>query len=138
MTRGLGVDIVDVALFVEQLADPASVFVDRTFTAAEQESAGRRPASARPQRLAARYAAKEALVKAWSATGGSTPAVPSPDLREIEVAHDERGRPRIVLSGAIAAAFPDQHTVHVSLSHDGGYAAAVVLIESHDAGAPRD
>lgn len=138
MTRGLGLDIVDVAAFAEQLSDPASVFVERTFTAEERGSAGRRPESARAQRLAARFAAKEALIKAWSATGGDTPAVPTPDLREIEVVHDQRGRPSIALSGAVAAAFPDRHSVHLSLSHDGGYAAAVVIIESQDIGAFRD
>jgi holo-[acyl-carrier protein] synthase len=138
VTRGLGLDIVDVGAFTEQLADPASVFVAHTFTGAEQDSAGRRPTSARPQRLAARYAAKEALLKAWSATGGRSPAIPTPDLREIEVVHDQRGRPTIALSGAVAAAFPDCHSVHVSLSHDGGYAAAVVIIESQDIGVLRD
>ena len=138
MTRGLGLDIVDVEAFADQLADPASVFVCRTFTDAEQSSAGRAPASARPLRLAARYAAKEALLKAWSATGGSSPAIKTPDFREIEVVHDHRGRPAIALSGGIAAAFPDRHAIHVSLSHDGGYAAAVVIIESQDIGALRD
>lgn len=130
MTRGLGIDIVDVAAFDEQLADPASVFAERTFTPAELASAGRSPASATSQRLAARFAGKEAFIKAWSAGGGESAAVPDPDLREIELQHDHRGRPRVVLTGEVGAAFASGLSIHVSMSHDGGYAAAVVIIES--------
>jgi holo-[acyl-carrier protein] synthase len=134
VTRGLGIDIVDVTAFGEQLSDPASVFVECSFTEEEQRSAARSPGAARSQRLAARYGAKEAFIKAWSASGGMTAVMSSPDYREIEVHHDRRGRPSIVLRGDVGAAFPSDLSVHVSLSHDGGYAAAVVIIESASVG----
>jgi len=113
---------VDVAGFAEQLDDAASGFVDATFTAAEQ-----RAARGDARRLAARFAAKEAFVKAWSGSRyGQPPLMASVDLREIEVVGDGYGRPGIVLHGAAADAVGDAE-IHVSLSHDGSVAIAMVL-----------
>ena len=68
------------------------------------------PAPAREaESLAARWAAKEAVIKAWSSTRYGHPEVidPSPvDLREIEVRTDAWGRPAIRLHGAIADRWP--------------------------------
>ena len=58
-TLAIGLDIVTTTTFADQLADRASAFVDATFTAGEQRAA-RAPEAIRVQRLAARYAAKEA------------------------------------------------------------------------------
>lgn len=135
---GLGHDVVDVASFAVQLADAASGFEAATFT--ELERAGvARLGPRRDESLAVRFAAKEAFVKAWSvARFGRPPAAGSVDLREIEVVADGWGRPAIELHGAVALAFrglvPDgDPTVHVSLSHDGPIASAVVIIDRNDA-----
>jgi holo-[acyl-carrier protein] synthase len=120
----IGVDLVDVPGFAAQLADQASGFVAATFTALE-----RRTAHGDPRRLAARYAAKEAFVKAWSGSRrGLPPALPAVDLREIEVVDDGYGRPGLRLHGAVKAAAGDV-SAHVSLSHDGPSAIAVVILD---------
>ncbi len=122
--NGVGVDLVDVAGFAVQLADGASGFVDGTFTVAEQ-----RAAKGDVRRLAARFAAKEAFVKAWSATRrGQPPALASVDLREIEVVDDGYGRPGLTLHGEVAAAV-GEIVAHVSLSHDGNAAIAFVVLD---------
>ena len=123
--RGLGLDLVDVEGFAQQLADPASGFVDGTFTAAEQHDA----APDRIRGLAARFAAKEAFIKAWSSSRhGRPPALRRVDLREVEVRRDAYGRPSVSLHGEVAAAVGDDLAVRVSLSHDGGVATAVVML----------
>jgi holo-[acyl-carrier protein] synthase len=123
-TIGIGVDLVDVPAFGEQLADAASGFVDGTFTAGEQ-----RAAKGDARRLAARFAAKEAFVKAWSGSRrGRPPALASVDMREIEVVDDGYGRPGIQLHGAVAAAAGDVRA-QLSLSHDGPAAIAFVVVE---------
>jgi holo-[acyl-carrier protein] synthase len=119
----LGVDLVDVPGFAAQLEDTASGFVAHTFTAGEQ-----RAAKGDPRRLAARFAAKEAFVKAWSGSRfGRPPLLAAVDLREIEVVDDGYGRPALRLHGSVAAAAGPVDT-HVSLSHDGPAAIAVVLL----------
>lgn len=133
--RGLGVDLVDVAAFTTQLDEPGSSFADGTFTAGERRDARDSPGDT-ALALAARFAAKEAFVKAWSVSRiGRAPQLPGPlDLRQIEVVHDPFGRPSLALHGTVASAVrealgPDT-TVHLSLSHDGPGAVAVVLLET--------
>jgi holo-[acyl-carrier protein] synthase len=120
----IGVDLVDVGGFAEQLSDTASGFVDGTFTAGEQ-----RVAKGDARRLAARFAAKEAFIKAWSGSRwGQPPALAGVDLREIEVIDDGYGRPGIRLHGAVKAAVGDVET-QLSLSHDGSAAIAFVVLK---------
>ena len=133
MIAGLGIDLVDVAGFREQLGHPGSSFAAMTFTEKELDDSTRRPAVAVDERLAARIAAKEAFVKAWSSsTGRAEASLASLDFREIEVASDSRGRPTIRLYGHVRAAFGSDKTVHVSLTHDGRTAASVVVVEAHE------
>lgn len=134
---GVGIDVVDVAGFRAQVADPASGFVDATFTVGERRDA-ERPAGDRAERLAARFAAKEAFVKAWSgARFGRPPALATVDLREIEVVLDGWGRPGLRLYGAVRDAVAALEPAGVggvdfrlSLSHDGGVATAIVVLSA--------
>lgn len=123
-------DIVDLAGFRAQLADTASTFEAATFTASERSAAARKPSGDPAVHLAARFAAKEALIKAWSASRWNEAAeVESLDWHEIEVIQDHRGRPALQLTGVVGQALAGLHP-HVSLSHDGGYASAVVILEN--------
>lgn len=84
--------------------------------------------------LAARWAAREAFIKAWSAALlGRAPVVEdSPDLLAgISVTADQWGRPALHLSACVARAFADScpgATPSLSLSHDGDYAMAIVIL----------
>lgn len=135
---GIGVDVVDLDGFAQQLSDSASGFVDGTFTAAERRSA---PTSEpeRTRHFGVRFAAKEATLKAWSsARWGRPPALDAVDLREIEVVEDSFGRPGLRYTGEVAAAIAAMASdldvlglrFHVSLSHDGPVATAFVIVES--------
>ena len=131
---GVGVDVVSVSAFADQLAQPGTRFA-RSFTAGERRAAGSRGRSAaqEAQGLAARWAAKEAVVKAWSSTCFGHPEVIDPehvDLREIEVRTDAWGRPAVRLHGAIADSMRG-YAVLVSLSHDpdADVAAAFVALQ---------
>lgn len=144
---GVGLDLVHVPGVVEQLAVPGTVFAERAFTARERREARRRAETSRSheaEHLAARWAAKEAFVKAWSTavnalTGRVCPPVlriEEVDWRGIEVVNDRWGRPSLRLGDAVAGAVeaslgegadrPGRWPV--SLTHDGGWAAAVVLV----------
>ncbi|GAA1738221.1 holo-ACP synthase AcpS [Aeromicrobium alkaliterrae] len=131
---GVGVDLVHVPGFAAQLAQPGTRFAD-AFTPGERADAAER---ADPDAsLAARWAAKEAVVKAWSAAIYGSPPVLPPDgvHRQIEVVADAWGRPAIRLLGDVATAVATSLGAgaadlgwHLSLSHDADYATAYVTL----------
>jgi holo-[acyl-carrier protein] synthase len=127
---GVGIDVVGITAFAEQLDQPGTRFA-QAFTPGERRAA-RAGAGSEAESLAARWAAKEALIKAWSSTHYGGPEVIDPahvDLREIEVRTDAWGRPAIRLHGEIAKAMAD-YEVLVSLTHDeaADVAAAFVVL----------
>ena len=125
---GLGIDLVSIPDFAEQVDQPGTVFAE-TFTPGERRDAADKSSSA-ARHLAARWAAKEAVIKAWSGSRfAQRPVLPEGIHRDIEVVTDMWGRPRVRLSGAIAEHLADV-TIHVSLTHDGDTAAAVAVLES--------
>lgn len=133
MMVGTGVDLVDVRGFREQLADRASTFAQEAFTAKERRSCRGRASGDEARHLAARYAAKEAVLKAWSGSRfGLPPRLPGVPLRDIEVVTDAYGRPGIALHGEIARELEGMR-VSLSLSHDGDYAMAFVVVSANPA-----
>ena len=114
---GVGIDVVDVARLERALARTPRLS-QRLFTDGER-------AHGRAESLAARFAAKEAVAKALGAPGGLR-------WRDAEVVSDPGGRPHLVLHGGVAQEAHAQgiSTWHLSLSHDGGVATAVVVAES--------
>ncbi len=129
----IGVDTVYLPTFRAQLAEPASHFVSGTFTAAEIACANHRPSGDPARHLAARFAAKEAFLKAWDgAFWGARPPLDAVDLREIEVVSDAWGRPALALHGRVRASIGEQVAAGVSLSHDGDHAVAVVTLSFNE------
>ncbi len=125
MIIGIGIDVVPVDRFAESLTRTPGLR-DRLFTPDEQRtpSGGTRTGES----LAARFAAKEALAKALGAPG---------DLHwhDAEVMVGELGRPHLEVRGTVAgrAAQLGVTSWHISLSHDGGIASAVVIAEGFGA-----
>ncbi|MDO4909378.1 MAG: holo-ACP synthase [Corynebacterium sp.] len=121
----IGIDLVHIPSFAEQLAMPGSRF-EQVFSVAEL-----RVAHAKPDRatyLAGRWAAKEAFIKAWDNTlFGHEPRINTVNWSEISVDQDRYGRTRIVLSGAIRESC-EYKNIPVSISHDGEYATAIVQL----------
>jgi holo-[acyl-carrier protein] synthase len=128
---GLGHDVVHIPGFGAQLAEPGSTFQTSVFTARERAIAADRPSDPAVH-LAGRWAAKEAFVKAWSSIRhGLPPTNPTMDWAEVEVDCDRWRRPRLVLHGEVAEAVAalGVRRMHVSISHDGDVASAVVMLE---------
>jgi len=120
MIIGIGLDIVDIARWHRSFEKIA----DQIFTPAELAACVNRVD--RVDALAARFAAKEACLKALH-TGIEHGA-----LRQVEVVSDASGAPEIRLSGEIATRAREGcvERAHVCLSHPEGFAAAVVVLES--------
>ncbi len=131
---GIGLKVIDVAACIAQLDAEGSRFTMEAFTAAEREQAGDSDPT-RAQRLAARFAAKLAFLQAVSKSCRLDEAVlDSADLSEVEVVKDTYGRPSLRVSGELAVLVQDRlgsdWITHVSLTHDGPTAAAVVVLEN--------
>ena len=125
---GVGLDLVSVSQFAEQMEKIGTTMLRESFTAGERRHAATK--SADPARhYAARWAAKEAVLKAWASSRFSRP----PQIGDnpyplIEVVNDAWGRPSIVLHG-MAAEFLPTVTIHLSMTHDGDMAGAVAILE---------
>ncbi len=118
-----GVDLVEVARIAKMRDEHPDRFLDRCFTPAEQEYA--QGSSRRlDEHLAARVAAKEAVVKALGT--GINHGVAWTD---IEVTRDAEGRPGLKLTGEAAKHAEAKGVVSwaISLSHTGGMAMASVI-----------
>ena len=112
---GVGIDVVDVAR-LDGALERTPRLRQRLFTAAEREL----PVAS----LAARFAAKEALAKALGAPAGLA-------WQDVEIVRLDSGQPTLQVTGSVAAAADARGVTswHVSLSHDGGLATAVVIAE---------
>lgn len=114
---------------VDQVSDAVGRFgrryLDRVYTAAEQQSSS-------AASLAARFAGKEAVLKLIGDADGV-------DLREVEITSGPRGRPSVRLSGRAAerARAADVGHIDISLSHAGGLALAVASAVTHGQDAHR-
>jgi holo-[acyl-carrier protein] synthase len=115
MAAGVGIDLLEIDR-MERALERHPRLAERVFTAAERDYAAAR---ARPGRhLAARFAAKEAVVKALGLGGGF-------GLREIEVVAGEP--PTLRLSGKAAEAAGGRR-IDISLTHSRDNAAAVAIV----------
>jgi len=123
MMIGTGIDLVENAR-VAQKINKDNGFKEKVFSAREITYC---ESAANPvQNFAARFAAKEAFLKA---TGqGLTLGF---ELNEIEILNDEKGKPFIELHGIFKseALHKNWNRIHVSLSHVQEMSCAVVIIE---------
>jgi holo-[acyl-carrier protein] synthase len=118
----VGIDLVRVSRVAESLAQFGERFLRRLFTPAEIAYATASP-SQTAERLAARFAAKEAAYKALE--------LPSHGVgwRQIEIERTPGGACRLVLHGDARTAAVESGVAELSLSlsHEGDYATAVVV-----------
>ncbi|WP_431709825.1 holo-ACP synthase [Glutamicibacter uratoxydans] len=115
MIAGIGVDIVDVPRFGRQLERTPALHT-RLFTEHERDLPLRS--------LAARFAAKEAIAKALGAPAGM-------NWQDCSIIKDAAGDPQVHVTGTVAAtaALKGITCWHLSLSHDGDMAIAMVVAE---------
>lgn len=116
MIVGVGVDVVDVGRFVATL-ERTPALRDRLFTEVERDLP--------PASLAARFAVKEALAKALASPGGL-------QWHDAWVPASGGRPPDLHVAGTVKARADELGVArfHLSISHDAGIAAAVVIAEA--------
>jgi holo-[acyl-carrier protein] synthase len=119
-TAGAGIDLVDLGSFASLYETGGEAFLANGWTNAEQHDA-----HGSPERLAARWAAKEAVMKALRCGLGDL------DPLDIEILTEPDGAPCVVLhrNALAAAAALGVSRWHVSLCHEDGWAVALAIAE---------
>lgn len=112
---GIGVDVVDLAR-LEGALDRSPRFLERVFAPGERELP--------PRSLAARWAAREAAMKAIGGLGGIS-------LLDLEVVRGEAGEPAFARGPRLARELERRGigVLHLSMTHDGPVAIAFVVAE---------
>lgn len=115
----IGIDVVEVRSIAVSIERFGARYLDRIYTGLEQQQAG-----GAPERIAARFAGKEAVMKVLRVPAGD--AVP---FRDIEILSSSAGVPCVRLGGAAKRSALAQRLVGmtISLSHEAGTAVAVAL-----------
>ena len=124
MIISIGIDIIEVARIREVLLRTPR-FADRVFTAAERAYCDSRGVVA-AQHYAARFAAKEAALKALQTgwRGGIS-------WQDVEISARESGAPYLIFRGEVLAVFEKfgATATHLSMSHTSEHAIAQVILE---------
>jgi holo-[acyl-carrier protein] synthase len=120
---GVGIDLTPISRMAAAIERHDGRFEEKLFT--DGERADCRTGARAAQHYAARFAAKEAACKACPALRGQR-------WHDVEIVREPDGRPRLRLHGAAAevAARAGVTRMHVSLTHAGDSAVAVVVAEA--------
>ena len=125
MISGIGTDIAAIERFQKFIDSGNSALIQRVFTEQERILCSGRKNSAAS--FAARFAAKEAFLKALGL--GLRDGI---SWQDIEITHNDMGKPELQLTGRAREIFEAQGLGRsfLSLSHDGGNAIAMVVLET--------
>ena len=124
---GIGLDLIELSRMERSLRRLGEHFLNRIMAEDERSAIPGDPASPSARTVsyvAARFAAKEAVAKALGSPGGLS-------WQDCEIVSLPSGQPEVRVSGAVAALAEELGitTFHLSLSHDGGFAIAMVVAE---------
>lgn len=125
MALRVGIDLVSVSTVAESLGGAhREHYLKRIYTPREVEDCSGPSGRVEPERLAARFAAKEAAIKALPGAGEEV------RLTQIEVVRGGSGDVSLELSGRAAELFAGSGCgeIAVSLSHEAGFAVANVVM----------
>jgi holo-[acyl-carrier protein] synthase len=124
MALRVGTDLVAVATVAESLRGThRDHYLERVYTERELDDCRGPSGRVEPEHLAARFAAKEAAIKALPGAGEEV------RLTQIEVVRDGSGSVSLALSGRAAELFAESGAAEIalSLSHEAGFATATVV-----------
>jgi holo-[acyl-carrier protein] synthase len=124
MIRGIGIDTIELKRIERVYNSYPERFMERVYSAGERAYAFR--FNDPIPRLAARFAAKEACMKALG-TGWNRGV----RWKDIEVVNTKNGRPELILLGKARTFFEDLSAthIHLTITHSREHATAVVILE---------
>jgi holo-[acyl-carrier protein] synthase len=126
MIVGIGIDIIEVSRVKNALEKWGEKFLKRIFTKRELDYVNTKKFS--QENLAARFACKESVLKAFGNTKIGA------QLKDIEIINDKNGKPEVVLHGEVKdyAAKNRLDNIIVSMSHTNRYAVSNAILWRDD------
>jgi holo-[acyl-carrier protein] synthase len=126
MIKGIGIDLVENQRIEKIIIKWGDKFLQRVFSENEINYCSRHIQSS--LHYGARFAAKEAFLKALGIGMGR-----GVKLREIEVVHDDQGKPDLSLHDEAKLQIEKTgiNKMHLSLTHTKNYASAIVIFEKY-------
>lgn len=121
-----GTDIIETKRVKDAIKKWGKAFLKRVFTQKEIEYSMKRRFYF--EHLAARFAAKEAVLKAFGE------GISGANLKDVEIINDPSGRPLVTLKGSMEKLRKCRHvgTITVSMSHTRDYAQAMAIMVTED------
>ena len=119
MILGIGNDIVEIERVREAIETQGERFIEKLFTKREQDYC--KKFSDPMPHYAARFSAKEAIVKALGTGFGDMAA-----FHDIEIINDDKGKPEVFFSDALNSRFTNPEVL-ISISHCKNYVATVAV-----------
>ena len=119
---GHGIDIVEIEEFRNLLTLPNSDYLQRCFTSRELEAIA--DDHRRVERLSARFAAKEAVLKSLG-----TGLVTGLSWKDIEISNAANGAPSVAVHGEVGRRAKEKgvHSFLISITHSSNFAMASVI-----------
>lgn len=124
MIKSVGIDIVRTKRIEKDIEKFGERFLDKILGPNEKELADTRTDSA--QFIAGRFAAKEAIIKCLGVLTDQRPAFSS-----LEIINNDQGQPILEAGGELAQLLAP-YSIHLSISHEKKYAAAVAVLEERN------
>lgn len=123
MILGIGIDMIECDRVIEKI-DKNNGFKEKIFSTLEIAFCESK--KNRHENYAARFAAKEAFLKATSLG-----LISGHQLSDIEIVNDDQGKPLLILTGDLKLKSVENNwnKIHLSMSHLQNIACAVVIIE---------
>ncbi|MEJ5350118.1 MAG: holo-ACP synthase [Melioribacteraceae bacterium] len=120
MILGLGIDIIEIERIKKSVDNHGEKFLNRIFTKTELEYSLNK--KNKYQHLAARFAAKEAIIKAIS------PFNKTFSWKDIEINNQLSGMPTVKFHGRLKDFLGEDKLLHVSMSHSDNYVTCVAVL----------
>jgi|TARA_Y100000593_G_scaffold56762_1_gene105816 holo-[acyl-carrier protein] synthase len=126
MICGIGTDIVDLNKFKALQEKWGYKLIQKVLTTRERKYCLKHKNST--IHIAARFAAKESVVKALDSVFEKRI-----DFKDIEITREKTGRPGVAYRGEIKKTVAELGvSTYISISHSGGYASAVAVVELNE------
>ncbi len=122
MVLGLGIDIIEISRIKESIDEYGNNFLQKVYTPKEIEYCSTK--ANKYQHFAARFAAKEAVYKAFS-----TSHQEGLSWQDIEITNEPSGMPIVKLNGKLKSFLSKDKDLKISISHSDNFVTCVAIID---------